>query len=353
MRTQRHFLRLVLLALYALVPFSSVSAEKFIANITLKKGEQTELTLSSTYQDIMRTYGGALSYSWKTDNDNICSTSSPTRISCTIFAKSIGTTEIHYKGEYWSGSNIIEYTCYWFISVEPSDNGGDDDDDDDDVINVNYDDYTLPEDSWSNAGNYTISWYNKNKTEFTISTSKELAGMAYLVNTQYADFEGKTIKLANDIDISGKKWISFGNSDKPFKGDLDGQGYTISGLEGENGLIGEMKEASISNLSIQGYIFVNEPKADWNHAFTLFIGSIASKAKACYIEKCRSNVRIIYRRTKALGNGNYPENIYIGGLLGYGGEASGTPTTISYCKYVWCTSCRYFRLIKNSKSSIT
>ena len=108
MKTQKQFRGLVLLALFALVPFSSASAEQFIANITLKLGERKELNLSSSYQSIMINYGSALPYSWKTDNDNICSVSSITRIGCYIYAKSIGTTEVHYKGEYWSGTNIIE-----------------------------------------------------------------------------------------------------------------------------------------------------------------------------------------------------------------------------------------------------
>jgi hypothetical protein len=338
MKTQRQFFLTVLLAIFALDPFSSASAEQFIANITLKKGERTALMLSSAYQSIMISYGSALPYSWKTDNDNICSVSSPTRIDCNIYAKSVGTTYIHYKGEYWSGTNTIEYSCYWFINVEPKDDGGGDDDD----VSINYDDYTLPEESWGDAGNYTISWYNKNMTEFTISTNKELAGMAYLVNNQYADFEGKTIKLANNIDISGKKWKIF----SIFKGTLDGQGHCISGLTAERGFIGRMVGATIRDLTMQGYIFINEPKADRDVSFTMDIGGLVGYAGASIIEKCRCEVNIIYKRTKALGNGNYPSDIHIGGLVGAAwvdSDPSGRWNTyIRYCTFEGEIKCRMF-----------
>lgn len=334
MKTQRQFLLMVLLAIFALVPFSSASAEQFIANITLKQGERTKLNLSSAYQSIMTSYGSGLSYSWRSDNSNVCTaTTYRTKIYCEIFANSVGTTEIHYKGEYWSGTNIIEYTCYWFINVEPGEGGGGGGG----VTPSSDDDYTLPEESWGDAGNYTISWYNKNKTEFTISTNKELAGMAYLVNNQYADFEGKTIKLANDIDISGKKWMSFST----FKGTLDGQGYCISGLAAENGLIGKIEGATIKQLTIQGYIFINEPKTDRNVPFTMDIGGLAGYAIKSTIERCQCGVNIIYRRTKALGNGSYPKNVYIGGLVGCAGNGF-TPMYIRYCTYDGEIKCRLY-----------
>lgn len=333
MKSQRQFLLVVLLAIFALVPFSSASAEQFIANITLKQGESKRLNLSDAYQSIMSKNGSGLLYSWKSDNSNVCTaTSYHSRIFCEIFGNSVGTTEIHYKDEYWSGTNIIEYSCYWFINVEPREGGGNGGG----ITPSSDDNYSLPEESWGDAGNYAISWYNKNKTEFAISTNKELAGMAYLVNNQYADFEGKTIKLANDIDISGKKWMSFST----FKGTIDGQGHCISGLTAENGLIREMDKATIKNLTLQGYIFVNEPKAVRDVPFEMYIGGLAGYAYASTIERCQCEVNIIYRRTKALGNGNYPKNVHIGGLFGRAWRDS-KATTISYCTYngeIRCTA---------------
>ena len=52
------------------------------------------------------------------------------------------------------------------------------------------------------------SWYNETDTVFTISTADQLAGLAQLVNGGVDSFEGKTIILGNDIDLSdyGEGW---------------------------------------------------------------------------------------------------------------------------------------------------
>ena len=65
MKLQRqHFLRMVILTILLLSSFTSVSAEQFIGNITLKQGERLRLNLSSAYQDIMTRYGRGYPYSW-------------------------------------------------------------------------------------------------------------------------------------------------------------------------------------------------------------------------------------------------------------------------------------------------
>ncbi len=336
MKLQRqHFFRMVLFAIVTFAPFASVSAEQFIANITLKQGERLRLNLSSAYQDIMTRYGRGYPYSWWSENTNVCTaTSYRTKTYCEIYANGIGTTQIHYTGEYYSGGVIYEYACYWFINVEAGEGGGG-------IVTPSDDEYSLPEESWGDYGNYDFSWYNKNQTEFTISTNKELAGMAYLVNNQYADFEGKTVKLANDIDISGKKWVTFST----FKGTLDGQGHCISGFAAEHAFIGRIVGATLRNLTLQGYIFIDEPKADRNVSFTMSIGSFAGHAGASTIERCRSEVNIIYKRTKSLGNGNYPSDIHIGGLVGeawYDFSNGWKGTCIRYCTYEGAIKCRMY-----------
>lgn len=44
-------------------------------------------------------------------------------------------------------------------------------------------------------GAVDLSWYNGTDTEFTITTARQLAGVAALVNSNAADFAGKTIRL--------------------------------------------------------------------------------------------------------------------------------------------------------------
>ena len=50
-------------------------------------------------------------------------------------------------------------------------------------------------------GAVDLSWYNGTDTEFTLTTPAQLAGVAELVNSNTADFAGKTIRLGADISL--------------------------------------------------------------------------------------------------------------------------------------------------------
>ena len=50
-------------------------------------------------------------------------------------------------------------------------------------------------------GAVDLSWYNGTDTEFTIITARQLAGVAEPVNSNAADFAGKTIRLGADISL--------------------------------------------------------------------------------------------------------------------------------------------------------
>ena len=50
-------------------------------------------------------------------------------------------------------------------------------------------------------GAVDLSWYNGTDTEFTITTARQLAGVAALVNSNTADFAGKTIRPGADISL--------------------------------------------------------------------------------------------------------------------------------------------------------
>lgn len=73
-------------------------------------------------------------------------------------------------------------------------------------------------------------WYNSTKTEFEIFTDKQLVGFAKIVYEGADSFEGKTIKLMGDIDLSDNKWVPVGTSDRKFAGTFDGNGKTISNM---------------------------------------------------------------------------------------------------------------------------
>lgn len=88
---------------------------------------------------------------------------------------------------------------------------------------------------WTSEGNYDVSWYDESRTEFTISSPEQLAGLAYLVNTCH-QFWGKTVILANDIDLAEHLWVPIGRNSRNaqsvaiFGGTFDGGGYVIRNL---------------------------------------------------------------------------------------------------------------------------
>ena len=128
-------------------------------------------------------------------------------------------------------------------------------------------------DEWD--GTSDSSWYNEESDEFIINTAEELAGLADLVDDGNS-FEGKTVKLGNDIDLyyvaeGGTEPVCFEpigsyRKDTSFKGTFDGQGYTISNMSQNTwalnngysygdlglGLFGKVENATIKDLTMDG-----------------------------------------------------------------------------------------------------
>jgi len=107
-------------------------------------------------------------------------------------------------------------------------------------------------------GTADVSWYSSSKTEFTITTAEQLAGLAQLVNNrtdaQWYEraMSGKTFTLGNDIllnDTTGwrnwadnapaRHWTPIGSitnrSTTYFNGTFDGAGFVVAGIYGGNG----------------------------------------------------------------------------------------------------------------------
>jgi hypothetical protein len=116
-------------------------------------------------------------------------------------------------------------------------------------------------------------WYTKNPnaSTFYISTADELAELAQIVNRThdtirpFSNFEGKTISLLADIDLSAygedfngsKGWIPIGylTTSASFRGTFNGMGRKITGLYIDNdqlytGLFGYIDGGSVENLGI-------------------------------------------------------------------------------------------------------
>ena len=115
-------------------------------------------------------------------------------------------------------------------------------------------------------GTADTSWYTDHKTdtEYHFTTAEQLAGLAQLVNDKTASvsFEGKTIYLDNDLDLSGIQWTPIGNGSnfgRYFAGTFDGQYHKITNLHHHstgdelirNGLFGVVSDGgTLKNLLV-------------------------------------------------------------------------------------------------------
>jgi hypothetical protein len=157
-----------------------------------------------------------------------------------------------------------------------------------------------------------IAWYtdDPDATVFYIDTAAELFGLAYLVNREEQDeyrtvsFEGKTINLTSNIDLSehaysnytyGDIWnsIGWGTSSPfefgycPFKGTFDGNEHTISGFATQP-LFGKIIGASVKNLSTSGTVKTGVEGAVED------IAGVVKFAINSILDNLSSNVTLVY-----------------------------------------------------------
>ena len=168
-------------------------------------------------------------------------------------------------------------------------------------------------DNWD--GSADTSWYTSapDASEYHISTAEQLAGLAQLVNDKTASvsFEGKTIYLDNDLDLSGFQWTPIGNGDnfvRHFAGTFDGQHHKIMNLyhhyTGDelvrNGLFGVVSDGgTLKNLLvIDADIASNDG--------SLLAGILADWVNGGTVENCYTSGKIE----------NNVGDKFVGGLIG-------------------------------------
>lgn len=114
---------------------------------------------------------------------------------------------------------------------------------------------------------------------YQIASSIELALLAKMVNEDGDTCEGKYFKIIADIDLGGINWDPIGNyinKTEIFKGHVDGDGHTVSGLHIENdaayvGLFGRTVGASFKNLTVKGDLVASTYEGK-----TSYVGSVAA-----------------------------------------------------------------------------
>ena len=168
-------------------------------------------------------------------------------------------------------------------------------------------------DNWD--GTADTSWYTDHKTdtEYHFTTAEQLAGLAQLVNDKTASvsFEGKTIYLDNDLDLSGSQWTPIGNGSNHrrfFAGTFNGQHHKIMNLNHHytgdevvrNGLFGVVSDGgTLKNLLvIDADIASNDD--------SLIAGILADWVNGGTVENCYTSGKIE----------NNVGNKFVGGLIG-------------------------------------
>lgn len=175
----------------------------------------------------------------------------------------------------------------------------------------------------SATGTPSTGWYDRNPSasEFILFNADDLAGLAKLVNGE-VDFrgnvinvnslEGKTIKLALDVDLStyyganyngGKGWVPIGSEATPFNGVFDGNGKVIRGLYINDGTLGYV------GLFGYGYDIRNVGVVDVDITGGYRIGGVVGQGGAA---NCYSTGTV--RGTNDAGD--------VGGVVGSGGLGS-------------------------------
>ena len=184
--------------------------------------------------------------------------------------------------------------------------------------------YPILPDKWD--GTADTSWYDENATTFSLTSAEQLAGLAKLVD-EGNSFAGKTVMLEVDMDLAKISFDPIGDA-SPFEGVFDGQGHTISnmvqsgwdfgyewGSYGSIGLFGEVKDATVKNLTVSGFDACIEGGD---------IGGITGCASGnCVFE----NITIQDSDFGTYNNG-------IGGIIGWSGEGSYTFKNITIAEDV-------------------
>lgn len=173
----------------------------------------------------------------------------------------------------------------------------------------------VPETNWSN--NADTSWYDSSKSTFEISNASQLAGLAKLVNDGITRFEGKTVNLTADINLSQHQWIPIGmltsvpdSESRMFIGRFDGQNHTISGIKINSttnyaGLFGVLGTAYVENINIENS-YINSMD---------YVGAVAGQCYnyGWYVDQVTPGTlkNCTVKNSTIIGNKN------VGGITGY------------------------------------
>ena len=135
---------------------------------------------------------------------------------------------------------------------------------------------------------------------YEIASAEDLQRLSSLVNdyATRADYVGKSYVITDDIEFDASVSNNFTPMSATFKGEIDGQGHTIRGInvDQNSGLFSSTNGATIRNLTIADSVFSDPLNTN--------VSAFARTAKNTTFENCRNEASVI-------GAGN------VGGLVGF------------------------------------
>ncbi len=146
-------------------------------------------------------------------------------------------------------------------------------------------------------------WYREGETSFTLTTARQLAGLAKLVRDGES-FSGKTIRLGADISLANddktfnrsvRWWDGIGTPQHPFSGVFDGNGHQITEMTAVSAgsgaaLFAVTRNATVSDLSVFGTVEANGTAA-----------GIVATAADTRVERCVNHAAIVSTNVNAGG----------------------------------------------------
>ncbi|MDR3295010.1 MAG: hypothetical protein LBT26_04145 [Clostridiales Family XIII bacterium] len=208
--------------------------------------------------------------------------------------------------------------------------------------------------NWTDSGNYSTAWYSKSASSFTLNTASDLAGLAAIVNgtatgIDQDDFTGKTVVLANGVDLAAHFWVPIGGaapevSNIPtgsyfagtFSGAADAKTAVsvvsnmyvttpAAGIDATNmsgwGLFGAAK-GNVANVDVNGSIVLNRGLGYTGEVH--YAGGVVGYS-AANVYNCQTNVNISVENGANLGT-------VVGGLeYSKAQSTAAAPIVIEYC----------------------
>lgn len=168
------------------------------------------------------------------------------------------------------------------------------------------------------------NWYNSGSsdtTEYVLDSAADLAWLSQIVYTGTTTFEGITIKLGADIDMTDLPedaaklfWVPIGmdSTTCAFQGTFDGCGHSVTlgdivftNYGGLFGVVG--KKGTVRNVAVKGSV-----SAGW------YTGGIVGSLEGGTVENCVNEAAVS-------GSEEFSSAFHVGGIVGYstGGTISG------------------------------